>query len=123
MLQIWLYRTIIVNSGNLLKKFFFLLAICCAACGRDKEKIINDKVAERVNTFRSKKNVECRDALVAEAEKIVDSLLLAEAKMELGDSLTRLRPARPIKPSPIPPIDSLLVKPIFAPDSSTRNKR
>lgn len=106
----------------MLKKEIVLLAICCISCGHDKEKIIREKVKERVTTFREKKKVECRDALLVEAEKIVDSLLLAEAKMELSDSLVRMRPARPMRPAPLAPIDSLPVRPIFDPASSTRGK-
>ena len=112
-----------VNSGNLLKKFLFLLAINCIACESDKEKIVNEKVAERLTAFREKKNAECRSELLDEAEQIVDSLLLAEAKMELSDSLIRLRPAKPPKPTPLPPIDSLPVQPIFKPESSTGGKK
>ncbi|HRI58508.1 MAG TPA: hypothetical protein PK228_02260 [Saprospiraceae bacterium] len=92
------------------------------ACGSDKEVIINQKVSERVKAFREKKNVECQFSLLAEAEQIVDSLLLAEAKMELSDSIT-LRPVKPAKPAPLPPIDSLPVRPIFEPASSTRGKK
>lgn len=92
------------------------------ACGSDKEVIINQKVSERVNAFREKKKAECQFILLAEAEKIVDSLLLAEAMMELSDSLT-LRPAKPVKPAPLPPIDSLPVQPIFEPASSTGGKK
>src|SRR5690606_27101290 len=121
--QNWLINHITVNSGNFLKKGFFLLAICCISCGGDKEKIINEKVAERLTAFREKKRAECRDALLAEAEKIVDSLLLAEARMELSDSLVRMRPARPARPAPLAPIDSLPVRPIFDPASSTRNRK
>jgi hypothetical protein len=112
-----------VNSGNLLKKFLFLLATYCIACGSDKEMKVNEKVAERLTAFREKKNAECRSELLAEAEKIVDSILLAEAKMELSDSLDRMRPAKPPKPAPLPPIDSLPVQPIFEPASSTGGKK
>ncbi len=93
-----------------------------SACGSDKEVIINQKVKERVNAFRVKKNTECQFLLLAEAEQIVDSLLLAEAKMELNDSLT-LRPVKPVKPAPLPPIDSLPVQPIFEQASSTSGKK
>ncbi|MBV6438978.1 MAG: hypothetical protein DYG98_20660 [Haliscomenobacteraceae bacterium CHB4] len=117
-----LINHITVNSGNFLKKAFFLLAICCISCGRDNEKIINEKVKERVTAFREKKNTECREVLLAEAEKIVDSLLLSEARLELSDSLVRMRPARPARPAPLAPIDSLPVRPIFDPASPTGNR-
>jgi hypothetical protein len=120
MLQIFLKKNININSGNLLKKFLFLLAIIfCVGCGPDKEIIIQEKVTERLTAFREKKNAECRAELLVEAEQIVDSLLLAEATMELSDSLFRLRPFKPAKPAPLPPIDTLPVQPIFEPASST----
>ncbi len=93
------------------------------ACGPDKQVIINQKVAEKEMAYRDKRSIECRISLMAEAEEIVDSLLLAEAKMELGDSLTRLRPAKPVKPAPLPPIDSLKVQPIFKQPASSGGKK
>ncbi|MCC7465355.1 MAG: hypothetical protein IT261_03755 [Saprospiraceae bacterium] len=84
-----------------------------SSCDRDKEAIVEEKVAERVDLFVRKKREECRDALMQQAEKTVDSLLLAEAQSALNDSLARLRPGRPFQPAPVPPIDSLNVQPIF----------
>ena len=82
-------------------------------CGSDKRKVIDEKVAERVEAFREKENSKCREALLSDAEHIVDSLLLAEALTEVSDSLSRTRPVRPYKPKPVLPIDSLAVKPLF----------
>jgi hypothetical protein len=101
----------------------FSVFIVLNACGPDKDAIINQKVADKVKAFRDKKSIECRNMLLSEAERIVDSLLLAEAKMELGDSLARLRPAKPLRPAPVPPIDSLSVEPIFKAASSTGGKK
>jgi hypothetical protein len=91
-------------------------------CGTDKETIIQKKVAERVAEFRTKKRQECTTALLADAEKIVDSLLLDEAKQQLNDSLMRTRPSRPVQPADIPAIDSSAVAPIVRPASSTRRQ-
>ena len=121
--QKYLNRSIAVNSGNLLKKGGVFLAICCVSCGPDKEMIIRDKVFEKVASFREKQADECTFNLLAEAEKIVDSLLLAEAKYELSDSLLMARPPKPPKPAPIPAIDSLAVQPIFQQASSTKGKK
>lgn len=92
-----------------------LLAALCivAGCGSDKEAIIREKVEERVTAFRAKENAKCRETLLAEAAHIVDSLLLNEALTGVSDSLARLRPVRPLKPQPVPPIDSSPVKPLF----------
>ncbi len=83
------------------------------SCGRSKERIIRDTVAERVAEFRKKEREKCRQTLLVEAGKAVDSLLLYEALDEVNDSLARLRPFRPVKPVNIPPIDTSAVKPIF----------
>jgi hypothetical protein len=85
----------------------------CWACKGDNERIIQQKVAENVRDFRQKKSLECRDLLLREAEEIVDSLLLSEATDAMSDSLGRLRPGRPVQPPPIPPIDSMSVRPLF----------
>lgn len=83
------------------------------SCRRDKEEIVQAKVAERVQVFRLKQISECRTNLLRDAEKRVDSLLLEEAKGTLTDSLTRLKPFKPNQPPPLMPIDSLSVRPIF----------
>lgn len=123
MTQKYLNRSIAVNSGNLLKNRILFLAICCASCGPDKEMIISDKVSEKVASFKGKQADECVLDLLEEAEKIVDSLLLAEAKMELSDSLLMARPPKPSKPAPIPVIDSLAIQPIFQQASSTQGEK
>ena len=108
-----------VNCSNSIicisvKILFTCLAVSAwLGCGDDKSEIIRQKVAERLQDFRQKKSVECREILLREAEQIVDSLLLTEATSAMSDSLGRLRPFRPVQPPPIPPIDSLRVHPLF----------
>lgn len=91
------------------------MLVCGAwsACGDPKAEIVEQKVSEAMRKLREKKTAECRATLLQEAEKIVDSLLLAEAQIDLADSLARARPQKPARPLPVPPIDSLQVKPIF----------
>ncbi|MCK6691113.1 MAG: hypothetical protein L6Q97_03305 [Thermoanaerobaculia bacterium] len=84
-----------------------------ASCKRGRERIIREKVDERVSDFRKKETAKCRAALLTEAEKIADSLLLYEALQEVTDSLKQLRPFKPLPPATIPPLDSAAVKPIF----------
>jgi len=83
------------------------------ACQSDKEAIVLAKVAERVSVFEKSKRNECREILLEQAERVVDSLLLTDAQLSLLDSLSRNRPNRPYQPAPILPIDSLSVQPIF----------
>jgi len=90
-----------------------IVLLLVSACSKKKERIIREKVDERVADFRKKETVKCRMILLVDAEQIVDSLLLYEALLEVNDSLKQLRPFRPFLPSAIPPIDSSAVKPIF----------
>ena len=89
------------------------LCVHIASCGPERSEIIQREVSSRVAEFRKKKALDCQNALLSEAERMVDSLLLSEAKAALADSLLRGRPTKPLKPAPIPPIDSAVVKPIF----------
>jgi len=83
------------------------------SCGGGKDRVIQAAVAERIAEFRKKEIIKCRELLLMEAGKTVDSLLLNEALSEVNDSIARLRPFKPVKPADIPPIDSASVKPVF----------
>lgn len=85
--------------------------------------VIESRVAERVISFREKSERECFVNLLNEAEKTVDSLLLADAMMALSDSLLRLRPEKPLQPPRLPPLDTLPVGPIFKADSAKTDNR
>lgn len=103
-------------EGRMAVKLLFWSAIVLLSvfsCKRSKERIIREKVDERVADFRKKETAKCRTALLIEAEKIADSLLLYEALQEVTDSLKQLRPFKPLPPAAIPPLDSAAVKPIF----------
>jgi hypothetical protein len=90
-----------------------LLFICTVSCKKNQEMVINTKVEEAVKKFRDKKMTECRNDLLQNAEKIVDSLLLQEARASLQDSLLQNKPSKPAQPNSIPPIDSAVVAPLF----------
>ncbi|MBK9336014.1 MAG: hypothetical protein IPM98_05305 [Lewinellaceae bacterium] len=92
---------------------FALLFLALFACGGNKERIVQEKIAERVSEFRKKETERCRAALLADAGRIADSLLLYEALGEVNDSLRNRLPFKPVKPAHIAPMDSLPVKPIF----------
>jgi hypothetical protein len=91
----------------------FFTCICIVSCKKEQEQVINTKVEEAVKKFRDKKMTECRSDLLQKAEKIVDSLLLQEARASLQDSLLQNKPSKPAQPSSIPPIDSAVVAPLF----------
>ncbi|MCS6930436.1 MAG: hypothetical protein NZM43_13185 [Saprospiraceae bacterium] len=83
------------------------------SCGSDKDRIVEEKVAEQLADFRKRETEKCRQALLVEAERMVDSLLLAEAIVEIEDSIRNARPPKPIKPPLMEPFDSFPVRPIF----------
>lgn len=90
-----------------------MCVLSLTACGPGKEEIVAGKVMERVADFRKKESLKCRMSLLQDAEAIADSLLLEEAKGLLADSLAALRPFRPVKPAPLPALDSSPIAPIF----------
>jgi hypothetical protein len=91
-----------------------LLFLCLwFACRPDKTAEIHKKAQQRIEDFRKKHELELRTGLLTRASAIADSILLAEAQAQVRDSLSRTKPFRPLQPPPIPPIDSLAVKPIF----------
>ena len=98
---------------NALLYVLFGALLTLAACSRGKERLIREKVADRVNDYRKRRLAECQASLLTDAEKIVDSLLLHEALNEVNDSLRGMRPFKPLPPGAIAPIDSGVVKPIF----------
>lgn len=104
-----------MEGRKAVKLLFFgaIVLLMISSCNRNKERIIRAKVDERVADFRKKEMAKCRVALMIEAEKIADSLLLYEALQEVNDSLKQLRPFKPLPPAAIPPLDSAAVKPIF----------
>lgn len=82
-------------------------------CGTKQDTRIRQMADERVQAFLSTELAACRARQMEDAERMVDSLLLAEAKAEILDSLNRARPLRPAPPVPLEPIDSAKVRPIF----------
>ena len=89
------------------------LSFFYVGCGTDKDEIIRQMVDEKVQSFRQTEMTACRLRMLEDAERTVDSILLAEAKAEVLDSLNRARPLRPPLPIPQDPIDSAEVRPIF----------
>jgi hypothetical protein len=90
-----------------------LIGSLLSSCTYDKEARIRQKIEASTSAFRTKKLQECRENLLAAAERRADSLLLEEARQLLRDSLTYHKPFRPLQPPDILPIDSAAVEPIF----------
>src|SRR5262245_27583373 len=107
------FRTFFAGRNAVILVFMALISAGLIACGKRRARVIEAAVAERVNAFRQKQTAQCRDNLLVEAEKLVDSILLAEAQMALRDSLARTRPGRPPQPVRVLPLDTAKVKPLF----------
>ncbi|MFN4081983.1 MAG: hypothetical protein ACK4NS_13875, partial [Saprospiraceae bacterium] len=94
-----------------------LALLCCLlwnwACRPDVERIVRARVDEQVLVARKKAQERCNEDLYAEAERIADSILLYGSRPSWADSLDLGRPARPIAPPRMAPIDSATVRPIF----------
>jgi hypothetical protein len=97
---------------------FFLFSFVSSGCQEDRSAMVRQKVQERVAEFREKQRVACRMALYEKAGRMADSILIAEAKQEVQDSLGRLRPFRPSQPPDVPPVDSARVAPLFMREAS-----
>ena len=108
--QLQSYFTIkLLSSYSIL----IMLLMVFVQCQEDKSALIAQKVQEKVQEFREKKKHECRQTLLMKAERMVDSLLLAEARQSLQDSLSRMRPFRPTQPPDVPAIDTSKIAPLF----------
>lgn len=83
------------------------------ACRPDVEPVVRARVDEQVRLARKKAQQRCNETLYAEAERIADSILLYSSRPAWADSLAPGRPARPIPPPRLAPIDSAAVRPIF----------
>ena len=94
-----------------------VLALCniwtIGACRPDVEPVVRARVDEQVRLARKKAQQRCDENLYAEAERIADSILLYSSRPAWADSLAPGRPARPIPPPRLAPIDSEAVRPIF----------
>jgi|GEM_PF-1628889 len=97
---------------------FFFFPFVSSGCQEDRSAMVRQKVQERVAEFREKQRVACRMALYEKAGRMADSILIAEAKQEVQDSLGRLRPFRPSQPPDVPPVDSARVAPLFMREAS-----
>lgn len=74
------------------------------------EKAVQKKLADK----RRDKLTKCKNEAILIAEKRVDSLLLAEAKMMQIDTTNKpIKPIKPLPPIVNPPKDSAAVQPLF----------
>ncbi len=97
--------------------FCILFSLLLLACKKKKQRnlpTVEELIAQNLEQFKKERAKECFDGVLKEANRIVDSTLLANAKNKKVFSVIKPPiPDKPIKPDPLPPIDSAEVKPIL----------
>ena len=99
-----------------MNRFTLIITFSClflVACERDRTEEINAEIQNRVARYAKQYTADCTQSTLDEAEKIVDSLMLEEARAAINDSLRNKAAARPAPPARLSPIDSAVVKPLF----------
>ena len=79
-----------------------------------KETLIQNKLQERIDRFRSNKLKNCRKNAYDRATEIVDSTLIARAKTERLNKVNRPeKPEKPSRPDALSPKDTSALKPLI----------
>lgn len=107
---LWLKRSILT-----LKPFstLVILALVLYGCEEDqsaelKQQLIDEKVEERVQRLMNNKQIRCREELMENANRLVDSILIARAR---SNKDTIPKPPKPFKPEQP---DAFLLEDTFA---------
>jgi hypothetical protein len=106
-----------------MKRAFILLfpalAICSPACQpkpqKTKEQVMEERLAERLERWRSEHEAACLQRVMDRATAIVDSTLIANARLGRDTSGAPFVPLRPEKPTYVPPKDSVPIRPLLPP--------
>ena len=101
-------------------RFFYILLIplFLVSCKDDRneravEALIQEKLEERLTDYEEILMRKCREEILAQAGKIVDSILISEARLA-KDTLDRpAKPERPEKPDIKTVLDSTPIAPII----------
>ena len=96
-----------------------LILIAVSACEGETNRLegrqaaIEQEVARKLETFRKIKEQNCRDEVLTAASLIADSLIIANARMQLDTTFKPPKPFKPEQPTLQTLIDSVPVKPLF----------
>ena len=110
------------------KILFFLLPLLIFGClpkeddRAKRKKEIDLKVAEQIANFTKIRKENCRKSILKEAGKIVDSLLILEARARVDSINKPPIPSKPIKPELREVKDSTAIAPFFK-DSTLKLKQ
>lgn len=100
--------------------FLVLLAVGCGKDDRNKNAVravIEEKVEERVATYRTNRMNRCRKDAYEEASTLADSILLEQARLTRDTLSKPPKPTKPERPELKTLKDSLKVAPILRRDS------
>ncbi|MDZ4678797.1 MAG: hypothetical protein SH848_21340 [Saprospiraceae bacterium] len=99
--------------------FASLLFVAASACQGEADRLavrqaaIEQEVARKLEVFRKIKEQNCRDEVLTAASLIADSLIIANARMQLDTTFKPPKPFKPEQPTLQTLIDSVPVKPLF----------
>lgn len=102
-------------------QFFILAAVAGLAFGscsekppvKTKEQVMEEKLQERVERWKADLEQRCLDQAMDQAIAIVDSTIIANARLNRDTAGKPYVPLRPVKPEFVIPKDSLPVKPLL----------
>ncbi len=87
-----------------------LLLGCNRQPAKTKEQVMQERLTERLDRWKSDMVKKCRED---KAASLTDSIVIANAKLNRDTSIHMLIPGRPTRPDYQPPVDSVPVKPIL----------
>lgn len=90
-----------------------LLLGCNRQPAKTKEQVMQERLTERLDRWKSDMVKKCREDVEDKAASLTDSIVIANAKLNRDTSIHMLIPGRPTRPDYQPPVDSVPVKPIL----------
>ncbi len=86
---------------------------CKRKPAKTKEQVMQERLAERTEHWKSDMVKKCRKEVETKAVALADSIIIANAKLNRDTSIHSLIPGRPTRPDYQPPTDSVQVKPFL----------
>ncbi|MCC6724708.1 MAG: hypothetical protein IT258_09370 [Saprospiraceae bacterium] len=90
-----------------------LLVACERKPAKTKEQVMQERLAERLERWKTDMEKKCRKEIETKAIAITDSIVIVQAKQNRDTSIQSIIPGRPTRPDYKPPTDSVAVKPFL----------
>ncbi len=90
-----------------------LLVACDHKPAKTKEQVMQERLNERLERWRTDMDKKCRKEVETKAVALADSIIIINAKQNRDTSIHLLIPGRPTRPNYKPPTDSVPVKPFL----------